>query len=126
MQYCLLTELQEVVRGEYVGIGTFMIMDAYGDGHHNQGIYRITGYSKELLVFITTFMNTKMMRKYCSDLSVGSKMKEIKSEQFLSIPIPALEPKVLKRVYKLFYTENFDKSIDNILSMQPSNVGLFI
>lgn len=112
-------------KGEYVGIGTFYDYDAYGDGHHNQGIYRITGYNKELLVFITTFMNTKMMRKYCSALSVGSKMKEIKSEQFLSIPIPSLEPKVLKRMYKLFYTENFDRSIDNILSLQPCNVGLF-
>ena len=112
-------------KGEYVGIGTFYDYDAYGDGHHNQGIYRITGYNKELLVFIATFMNTKMMRKYCSALSVGSKMKEIKSEQFLSIPIPSLEPKVLKRVYKLFYTENFGRSIDNILSLQPCNVGLF-
>ena len=112
-------------KGEYVGIGTFYDYNTYGDGHHNQGIYRITGYSKELLVFITTFMNTKMMRKYCSALSVGSKMKEIKSEQFLSIPIPILDPKVLKRVYKLFYTENFDRSIENILSLQTSNVGLF-
>lgn len=112
-------------KGEYVGIGTFYDYNAYGDGHHNQGIYRITGYGKELLVFITTFMNTKMMRKYCSALSVGSKMKEIKSEQFLSIPIPVLDPKVLKRVYKLFYTENFDRSIENMLSLQTSNVGLF-
>ena len=65
------------------------------------------------------------MRKYCSALSVGSKMKEIKSEQFLSIPIPEIAPKVLKRVYKLFYTDNFDKNIDNILSLQPCKVGLF-
>lgn len=112
-------------KGEYVGIGTFYDYNTYGDGHHNQGIYRITGYSKELLVFITTFMNTKMMRKYCSALSVGSKMKEIKSEQFLSIPIPVLGSKVLKRVYKLFYTEDFDRSIENILSLQTHNVGLF-
>ncbi|MBO7203120.1 MAG: restriction endonuclease subunit S [Paludibacteraceae bacterium] len=112
-------------KGEYVGIGTFYDYNTYGDGHHNQGIYRITGYSKELLVFITTFMNTKMMRKYCSALSVGSKMKEIKSEQFLSIPIPVLDSKVLKRVYKLFYTENFNRSIENILSLQTHNVGLF-
>lgn len=112
-------------KGEYVGIGTFYDYKSYGDGHHNQGIYRITGYSKELLVFITTFMNTKMMRKYCSALSVGSKMKEIKSEQFLSIPIPILDSKVLKRVYKLFYTEDFDRSIENILSLQTHNVGLF-
>lgn len=112
-------------KGEYVGIGTFYDYNAYGDGHHNQGIYRITGYSKERLVFITTFMNTKMMRKYCSALSVGSKMKEIKSEQFISIPIPVLDSKVINRVYKLFYTENFDRSIENILSLQTHNVGLF-
>ena len=112
-------------KGEYVGIGTFYDYNTYGDGHHNQGIYRITGYSKELLVFITTFMNTKMMRKYCSALSVGSKMKEIKSEQFLSIPIPVLDSKVLKRVYKLFYTEDFDRSIENIISLQSHNIGLF-
>ncbi len=112
-------------KGEYVGIGTFYDYDAYGEGHHNQGIYRITGYNKELLVFITTFMNTKMMRKYCSALSVGSKMKEIKSEQFLSIPIPTFGQKVIKQVYKLFYTENFDRNIDAILSLKHSNIGLF-
>lgn len=112
-------------KGEYVGISTFYDYDAYGKGHHNQGIYRITGYNKEILVFITTFMNTKIMRKYCSALSVGSKMKEIKSEQFLSIPIPLLKHEVLKQVYKLFYTENFDKSIDNILSLRPNSIGLF-
>lgn len=112
-------------KGEYVGIGTFYDYGAYGKGHHNQGIYRITGYEKELLVFMTTFMNTKMMRKYCSALCVGSKMKEIKSEQFLSIPIPAFGPKVLKKVYKLFYTEGFDCGVDNLLSLQPDNVGLF-
>lgn len=112
-------------KGEYVGIGTFYDYEAYGKGHHNQGIYRITGYDKKLLVFITSFMNTKMMRKYCSALSVGSKMKEIKSEQFLSIPIPVLEQKVLELVYKLFYTESFDNTIDNILSLQPNSIGLF-
>ena len=30
-------------KGEYVGIGTFYDYNTYGDGHHNQGIYRITG-----------------------------------------------------------------------------------
>lgn len=112
-------------KGEYVGIGTFYDYDVYGEGYHNQGIYRITGYDKKLLVFITTFMNTKMMRKYCSALSVGSKMKEIKSEQFLSIPIPIFESEVLNRIYKLFYSENFDRNINYILSLQPDGIGLF-
>lgn len=112
-------------KGEYVGIGTFYDYGTYGNGHHNQGIYRITGYSKEVLVFITTFMNTKLMRKYCSALSMGSKMKEIKSQQFLSIPIPAIEQNILKQVYKLFYTDNFDSNINKILSAQLKNIGLF-
>lgn len=112
-------------RGEYVGIGTFYDYETYGEGHHNQGIYRVTGYSKETLVFITAFMNTKMMRKYCSALSVGSKMKEIKSEQFLAIPIPVFEQKTLRRIYKLFYTEKFDGRIENVLSLCLKEVGLF-
>ena len=28
-------------------------------------------------------------------------------------------------MYKLFYTENFDRSIENILSLQTHNIGLF-
>lgn len=112
-------------RGEYVGIGTFYDYSVYGAGHHNQGIYRITGYDKETLVFITAFMNTRMMRKYCSALSVGSKMKEIKSEQFLSIPIPAIDKNVRRRVYNFFYTDRFDRSIDNLLTLQFDKVGLF-
>lgn len=112
-------------KGEYVGISTFYDYNIYGKSHHNQGIYRITGYDKKLLVFITTFMNSRIMRKYCSALCVGSKMKEIKSEQFLSIPIPVFKEDVLKQVYNLFYTEKFDKSIASILSLQPKNIGLF-
>lgn len=112
-------------KGEYVGIGTLYDFKTYGYGHHNQGIYRITGYDKKTLVFMTTFMNTRLMRKYCSAMCVGSKMKEIKSEQFLSIPIPIFEPKVMNQIYKLFYTEDFDSNVENILSTQPDDIGLF-
>lgn len=112
-------------KGEYVGIATFYDHGVYGEGHHNQGIYRVTGYGKELLVFITAFMNTKMMRRYCSALSVGSKMKEMKSEQFLSIPIPRFGQEMLKQVYGLFYSDNFNKSVSGILSLRLGSVGLF-
>lgn len=112
-------------KGEYVGIGTFYDYRTYGKGHHNQGLYRVTGYDKETLVFITCFMNTKMMRKYCSALSVGSKMKEIKADQFLSIPIPRFNEEALGNVYRLFYTEDFDTGICSVLSMKTENVGLF-
>lgn len=112
-------------KGEYVGIGAFYDYNVYGKGHHNQGIYRVSGYDKDLLVFITCFMNTPMMRKYCSALSVGSKMKEIKSEQFLSIPIPKLDKRVSDNVYQLFYTEEFKTDISDIMMMRPERTGLF-
>ena len=70
-------------------------------------------------------MNTPMMRKYCSALSVGSKMKEIKSEQFLSIPIPKLDKRVSDNVYQLFYTEEFKTDISDIMMMRPERTGLF-
>ena len=111
--------------GEYVGIGAFYDYNVYGKGHHNQGIYRVSGYDKDLLVFITCFMNTPMMRKYCSALSVGSKMKEIKSEQFLSIPIPKLDKRVSDNVYQLFYTEEFKTDRSDIMMMRPERTGLF-
>lgn len=112
-------------KGEYVGIATFYDYTTYGKGHHNQGIYRITGYDRKMLVFITCFMNTAMMRKYCSALCVGSKMKEIKSEQFLSIPIPQFPDEIIDTVYDLFYTDNFNNSVESILSTRLDNLGLF-
>lgn len=112
-------------KGEYVGIGTFYDYGYYGRGHHNQGMYRITGYDKEVLVFITAFMNMPMMRKYCSALCVGSKMKEIKSEQFLSIPFPKFPKDILEKIYELFYTENYDGSIRSMLSADFTKTGLF-
>lgn len=112
-------------KGEYVGIATFYDFKTYGKGHHNQGIYRIIGYDRKMLVFITCFMNTAMMRKYCSALCVGSKMKEIKSEQFLSIPIPKFPDKILDSVYDLFYSDDFDNSVESILSTRLDKLGLF-
>lgn len=112
-------------KGEYVGIGAFYDYKTYGAGHHNQGIYRIIGYSKAELVFITCFMNTSIMRMYCAALSAGSKMKEIKSEQFLSVPIPIFPHDQLQKVYDLFYTEGFDCNIENILTLNLEQIGLF-
>lgn len=112
-------------KGEYVGIGTFYDYGVYGEGYHNQGIYRVTGYDKKRLVFMTAFMNTKIMRKYCAALSVGSKMKEIKSDQFLSIPFPLFKNDILNKIYELFYTDNFNRNIAYLLSLQSMTVGLF-
>lgn len=75
-------------QGEYVGIAMFYDAGLYGKAHHNQGVYRVSGYSDIDLLFMSCFMNCRYMRGYCSGLSIGSKMKEMKANQFLEIPFP--------------------------------------
>lgn len=89
-------------QGEYVGIATYYDAEIYGVGHHNQGIYQITGYSNEDLLYMTCFMNSSCMRKYCSFLCMGTKMKEIKMNQFSNIPIPNINPSIKKEILALF------------------------
>lgn len=89
-------------RGEYVGIASFYDLSIYGLGHHNQGIYRVFNYSDDDLIFMTCFMNIEMMRKYCSYMCVGSKMKELRANQFLSIPFPKFETKKKSYVVKAY------------------------
>ena len=112
-------------KGEYVGISTFYDYKSYGNGYHNQGIYRVTGYSKDILIFITCFLNIPIMRKYCSGLSVGSKMKEIKSEQFLSIPIPKFNNQKLTDVVNLFYSGETSFSLKTLKNLDVKKTGLF-
>ncbi len=75
-------------RGEYVGIAMFYDVALYGKAQHNQGVYKVSGYTDIDLLFMSAFMNCKYMREYCSGLSIGSKMKEMKANQFLEIPFP--------------------------------------
>jgi type I restriction enzyme S subunit len=91
-------------RGEYVGITTFYDFSVYGKGHHNQGIYKVWGYSDDELIFLTCFFNSRLMRTYCSFLCVGSKMKELKTSQILSIPIPTFPLETINKIVSLFYT----------------------
>ena len=65
------------------------------------------------------------MRKYCSGLSVGSKMKEIKSEQFLSIPIPKFNNQKLTDVVNLFYSGETSFSLKTLKNLDVKKTGLF-
>src|SRR5690606_36187608 len=65
-------------KGEYVGITCFYDVSYYGEGQHNQGLYRIEHLSKDEMIFTTAFMNSRIMRKICGNISIGSKMKEMK------------------------------------------------
>lgn len=97
--------------GEYVGNAVYYDTNIYGEGHHNQGIYRITGYEDSKLQYMACFMNSPFMRKYCSGLSVGAKMKEIKSKQFLTIPIPNMPDDIKKGITRLYFNNvSFDTS----------------
>lgn len=109
--------------GEYVGIATYYDVKQYGKGHHNQGIYRVTGYDNNDLIFMTCFMNSPIMRKYCSSICVGSKMKEIKISQFLNIPIPQFREEIKSKIVGLFLnditinsrnTKDIEKALPNI------------
>lgn len=112
--------------GEYVGIATFYDIKEYGKGHHNQGIYKVTGYNDDDLVFMTCFMNSHIMRKYCSSICVGSKMKEIKLNQFLDIPFPRFQTEVKSKIVELFINDVpiIDDSIDNI-SKSLLDIGIY-
>lgn len=89
--------------GEYVGISMFYDVSILGKGYHNQGIYRVEGYSDYILHFMVAFLNSKIMRKYCASLSVGSKMKEIKINQISQIPFPNFPENKMKEIARLYY-----------------------
>jgi restriction endonuclease S subunit len=101
-------------RGEFVGISAFFDYGLYGDSHHNQGIYQVTGFTDTQLKFMTCFMNSTMIRKYCAGLSVGSKMKEIKSNQISTIPFPNFPASKQKEIADLYHNPNIKYNIDSI------------
>lgn len=113
--------------GEYVGIATFYDIAEHGKGHHNQGIYRVIGYENNDLIFMTCFMNSQIMRKYCSSICVGSKMKEIKLNQFLNIPFPRFKEDTKTQVIKLFMNDVEISDFNDLLNISKSlsNIGVY-
>jgi len=106
-----------------VGIATYYDISIYGAGHHNQGIYRVFNYPNEDLIFMTCFMNTDIMRKYCSFMCVGSKMKELKASQFLSIPFPNFDEKIKSKIVNLY---NNERNLNKELSMIFQKPNLYL
>lgn len=106
-------------KGEYVGITCFYDYEYYGKGQHNQGLYRIEHLPKEELLFITAFMNSRIMRKICGNVSIGSKMKEMKSYDFATLKYPKFEKKLKETMGKFYYNTkikdntNFQKYLES-------------
>ncbi len=105
--------------GEYVGVSTYYDFDKFGKAQHNQGIYRVTSKSNEELIALTCLLNSSLYRKYCANISMGSKMKELKLNNILAIPFPKLPDKIVRELNKLYYNsprkekilkENFEQA----------------
>lgn len=92
-------------KGEYVGITCFYDFGYYGLGQHNQGLYRIDHLKKDELLFISAFMNSKIMRMLCGNISIGSKMKEMKSYDFATLKYPNFENELKQKIKNLYYFE---------------------
>ena len=118
-------------KGEYVGITSFYDLSCFGKGQHNQGIYRVGDYPKKTLLFLTCFMNCQIIRKYCAGLSIGSKMKEIKSDQFLKIPFPNFLESKQQEIAEEYYFQidkNQNLTLENYLQKETARnqqIGIF-
>lgn len=117
-------------KGEYVGITCFYDVSYYGEGQHNQGLYRIEHLSKDEMIFTTAFMNSRIMRKICGNISIGSKMKEMKSYDFATLKFPKFDKSLKQKIGKLYYN-NIDKTnfdFDNYLEnekVRNQELGIF-
>lgn len=117
-------------KGEYVGITCFYDVSYFGEGQHNQGLYRIEHLSKDEMIFTTAFMNSRIMRKLCGNISIGSKMKEMKSYDFATLKFPKFDKSLKQKIGKLYYNNinktNFD--FDNYLEnekVRNQELGIF-
>jgi len=90
-------------KGEYVGIACFYDYNYFGKGQHNQGIYCINDFTKDTKIFIAAFLNSKIMRKICGFVSMGTKMKEMKIEEFANLPLPSFRDNIKNEIIKNYY-----------------------
>lgn len=92
--------------GEYVGITSYYDYDSFGKAQHNQGIYKVYNMDDRDLIYLSCLMNSKMYRKYCANLSMGSKMKELKLNNILSIPFPKFMKEKRDKLISLYYNKS--------------------
>ncbi len=118
-------------KGEYVGVSCFYDYEYYGQGHHNQGIYRVENFSKNKKLFIVAFMNSMIMRKICGNATIGSKMKEMKSYDFSKLIFPNFPKEKQKEISKSYYNKVdvlTNISLDNYLTehkKRNQKLGIF-
>ncbi|HBD95743.1 MAG: hypothetical protein A2015_12880 [Spirochaetes bacterium GWF1_31_7] len=118
-------------KGEYVGITCFYEVNSFGLGQHNQGLYQIKDYSKFEKLFIICLLNSKLYRKLCGCISIGSKMKEMKSLDFAFLKFPNFPDSKQKEIVNLYYKsleKNKNLNIENYLEIEKirnRKLGIF-
>ena len=117
-------------KGEYVGITCFYDFEYYGKGQHNQGLYRLGNLKKEEMLFIAAFMNSKIMRKICGNISIGSKMKEMKTYDFSFLKFPNFDNTIKNKIATLYYNkkEKLDNTLDSYLEnekIRNKDLGIY-
>lgn len=118
-------------KGEYVGIACYYDHSYYGDGHHNQGIYKVEDYSATKKQFIVAFTNATIMRKICGYTSQGTKMKEMKMNNFSELIFPSFPDKKQNEIAIEYYNAlptNSTLTLSNYLtkeSSRNSKLGIF-
>ena len=91
--------------GKFVGIASFYDYSFFKEGHHNQGFYRIENLDKIDLIMITTLFNHPIYREYFGEISVGSKMKEVKKYNLVEIPLPKFDRDIKEKLKELYFNE---------------------
>lgn len=120
-------------KGEYVGISCFYDVNKYGVGHHNQGLYRVSEYSKEEKLFIVCLLNSEIYRKICGCVSIGSKMKEMKSVDFTEVKFLNFPESIRKQIIEEYYKESNLKNKESVTltnyveksKLRNSELGIF-
>jgi len=107
--------------GEYVGISSFYDYDKLGPAQHNQGIYQIFNKSDEDLIYLTCMLNSKIYRKYCANMSMGSKMKELKLNNILSIPFPIFPYDKKMQIVNSYYNKISKEVVVDISDFELKN-----
>lgn len=101
--------------GKFVGISTFYDIDIFNEGQHNQGIYRVENYEDIDLIVLVSLLNHPLYREYFGEISLGSKMKEIKIEDLINTPFPNFNHSIKEKIKNLYYSkEKYDfKNLNN-------------
>jgi len=111
--------------GRHVGTAMFYNFSQFGLAHHSQGCYRIENYLTDELKFIALTLNTILYRKICGFISLGGKMREIRSNQFSSIPFPKFDDKTRHKLIERYdndLTTGKKVTIKNFQSFDEKNL----